>query len=204
MLTGFVTLNGMVIGTVANNPAVKNGKLTACAAKKAARFISFCDCFKIPVLTLVDTEGYEVSAEAEKAQYGAALAKLASAYASSENAKVTVVLGKAYGAAYTLMGSKSLGADIAFAAEGAKISAMPTKSAVAFAWNEKVTDNSKRADVESAWDSVMASPVVAAKAGEIDDIINLDELRVRASSAFEMLGAKNMLCVPKRHNNLPL
>ncbi len=204
MLTGFVTLNGMVIGTVANNPAVKNGKLTAPAAKKAARFISFCDCFKIPVLTLVDTEGYEVTADAEKTQYGAALAKLACAYASSENAKVTVVLGKAFGAAYTLMGSKSLGADIAFAAEGAKISAMPTKSAVAFAWNEKVTDNSKRAEVEAAWDSVMASPVVAAKAGEIDDIINLDELRQRISSAFEMLGAKNMLCAPKRHNNLPL
>ena len=204
MLTGFITLNGMVIGTVANNPAVKNGKLTAPAAKKAARFISFCDCFKMPVLTLVDTEGYEVTVEAEKTQYGAALAKLASAYASSENAKVTVVLGKAFGAAYTLMGSKSLGADIAFAAEGAKISAMPTKSAVAFAWNEKVTDNRERAEVEAAWDSVMASPVIAAKAGEIDDIINLDELRQRASSAFEMLCAKNMLCAPKRHNNLPL
>lgn len=204
MLTGFVTLNGMVIGVVANNPAIKGGKITACAAKKAARFISFCDCFKVPVLTLVDTEGYEVSLDAEKGQYGAALAKLASAYASSDMAKVTVVLGKAYGAAYTLMGSKSIGADIAFAAERAKISAMPTKSAVAFAWNEKVTDNSKRGEVEAMWDSVMASPVIAAKAGEIDDIINLDELRQRASSAFEMLGAKNNLCAPKRHNNLPL
>lgn len=94
MLTGFVTLNGMVAGVVANQPAVDGGKITADAAKKAARFVSFCDCFDIPVLTLVDTEGYEVSAEAEKANYGAALAKLASAYAASENAKVTVVLGR--------------------------------------------------------------------------------------------------------------
>lgn len=204
ILTGFVTLNGMVVGVIANQPAENGGKITACAAKKAARFLSFCDCFKVPVLTLVDTEGYDVSVEAEKAQYGAALAKLASAYASSDNAKVTVVLGKAYGAAYTLMGSKAIGADIALACENAKISAMPTKSAVAFAWNDKVQDNAKRAEVEAEWDAVMASPVAAAKAGEIDDIIALDELRQRASAAFEMLGAKNALCGCKRHNNLPL
>lgn len=204
MLTGFITLNGMVVGVVANNPLHKGGKLCACAARKAARFISLCDCFKIPVLTLVDTEGYDTSADAEKKHYSAALAKLASAYASSENAKVTVVLGKAYGAAYTLMGSKAIGADIALAAENAKISAMPTKSAVAFAWNEKVTDNAKRGEIEAEWDSVMASPVVAAKAGEIDDIISLDELRQRVAAAFEMLGAKNALCAPKRHNNLPM
>ena len=204
MLTGFITLNGMVVGVAANNPAHIGGKICGGAAKKAAHFISFCDCFKIPLLTLVDTEGYEVSVDAEKSQYGAALAKLASAYASSDNAKVTVVLGKAYGAAYTLMGSKSIGADIAFAAESAKISAMPTGSAVAFAWNDKVKDNAKRGEVEAEWDSVMASPVIAAKAGEIDDIIALDELRQRVSSAFEMLGAKNALCAPKRHNNLPL
>ncbi len=204
MLTGFVTLNGMVVGVVANNPAEKNGRITVCAAKKAARFVSFCDCFKVPLLTLVDTEGYDTSVDAEKAQYGAALAKLASAYASSDMAKVTVVLGKAFGAAYVLMGSKAIGADIALACENAKISAMPTASAVAFAWNDKVLDNAKRGEVEAEWDAVMASPVVAAKSGEIDDIISLDELRQRASAAFEMLGAKNALCGCKRHGNLPL
>lgn len=204
MLTGFITLNGMVVGVAANQPAENGGRLTAAAAKKAAGFISFCDCFKVPLLTLVDTEGYEASVEAERADYSAALAKLASAYAMSDNAKVTVVLGKAYGAAYTLMGSKSIGADIAFAADCAKISAMPTASAVAFAWNDKVKDNSKRSELEAEWDSVMASPVVAAKSGEIDDIISLDELRQRTAAAFEMLGAKNSLDLVKRHNNLPL
>lgn len=204
MLTGFITLNGMVVGVVANNPAHKNGKVTPCGAKKAARFISFCDCFNVPLLTLVDTEGYEVSATAEKGNYGSALAKLASAYAMSDMAKVTVVLGKAYGAAYTLMGSKSIGADIVFASETSKISAMPTKTAVAFLWNDKVTESSKRKEVEEKWDAVMASPVVAAKSGEVDDIINLDELRKRTSSAFEMLSAKNSLCLNKKHGNLPL
>ncbi len=204
MLTGFITLNSMVVGVVANNPAHKNGKVTVCGAKKAARFISFCDCFKIPLLTLVDTEGYDATVEAEKGQYGAALAKLASAFASSDMAKVTVVLGKAYGAAYALMGSKAIGADMVFAAESAKISAMPTKTAVAFAWKDKIDDNEKRGEIEEKWDSVMASPVVAAKAGEVDDIITLDELRQRTASAFEMLSAKNTLCLKKRHGNLPL
>lgn len=203
MLTGFISLNGMVVGVAANQPSENAGKLTKCAAEKAAGFISFCDCYKIPLLTLVDTDGYEVSAEDEKG-YGKALAKLASAYASSDNAKVTVVLGKAYGAAYTLMGSKSIGADIAFAADCAKISAMPTKSAVAFAWNDKVTDSEKRAELEAEWDSVMASPVAAAKSGEIDDIISLGELRQRVSAAIEMLGAKNTLRLEKRHSNLPM
>lgn len=204
MVTGLISLNRMVVGIVANQPSEKGGCITGCGAKKAASFISFCDCFKIPLLTLVDTEGYRVSPEAEKAQYSAALAKLASAYAMSENAKVTVILGKAYGAAYTLMGSKSIGADIAFAAETAKISAMPTKSAVAFMWGDKITDNSKFGELEAEWDSVMASPVAAAKAGEIDDIISLDELRQRAAAAFEMLGAKNQVICKKLHNNLPL
>jgi len=204
MLTGFATFNGMVVGIVANQPAVNGGKLTVSAAKKAAKFISFCDCFNIPLLTLVDTEGYEASVEGEKANYAAALAKLASAYAMSENAKVTVVLGKAYGAAYTLMGSKAIGADIAFAVDSAKISAMPTASAVAFAWNEKVTDNAKRAEVEAEWNKVMAAPIAAAKTGEIDDIIAIGELRQRTAAAFEMLGAKNALIADKRHNNLPL
>ena len=177
LVCGFVTLNGMVIGVVANQPSVNGGKLTPAAAEKAAKFISFCDCFAVPLLTLVDTEGYEVSAAAEKADYSMALARLAAAYSSSDNAKVTVVLGRAYGAAYTLMGSKSIGADIALAADCAKISAMPTASAVAFAWGDKVDDNAKRSELEAEWDAVMASPLAAAKAGEIDDIISLDELR---------------------------
>ena len=204
LVCGFVTLNGMVIGVVANQPSVNGGKLTPAAAEKAAKFISFCDCFAVPLLTLVDTEGYEVSAAAEKADYSMALARLAAAYSSSDNAKVTVVLGRAYGAAYTLMGSKSIGADIALAADCAKISAMPTASAVAFAWGDKVDDNAKRSELEAEWDAVMASPLAAAKAGEIDDIISLDELRQRTAAAFEMLSAKNTLKLKKRHANLPL
>lgn len=185
MLTGFITLNSMVVGIVANTPAVNGGRITANAAKKAAKHIAFCDNFDIPILTLVDTEGYDVSVESEKAPYSDALAELAYGYSVSDNAKVTVVLGNAYGAAFTLMGSKSLGADIAFAVDNAKISVMPVDSAVAFVKGGKVTDEER-----AEWESTMASPVKAARNGDIDDIISCDELRVRVAAAFEMLSDK--------------
>lgn len=185
MLTGFINLNSMVVGIVANAPAVNGGRITANAAKKAAKHIAFCDNFDIPILTLVDTEGYDVSVESESAPYSDALAELAYGYSVSDNAKVSVVLGKAYGAAYTLMCSKSLGADIAYAVDNAKISVMPTDSAIAFVEGGKVTDE-KRAE----WESTMASPVCAARNGDIDDIISCDELRQRVAAAFEMLADK--------------
>ena len=182
MLTGFITLNSMVVGVIANNPAQNGGKLTANAAKKAAKHLAFCAGFDVPVLTLVDTEGYDTSVECEKAPYSDALAELACGYSVSDNAKVTVVLGKAYGAAFTIMGSKSLGTDIAFAVDNAKISVMPVDSAIAFVKNKKVND-----DDRAEWESTMASPVAAARNGDIDDIISYDELRARVAAAFEML-----------------
>lgn len=185
MLTGFISLNSMVVGIVANNPAEDGGKITAKAAKKAAKHIAFCDNFDIPILTLVDTEGYDVSAKSERAPYSDYLAELAYGYSVSDNAKVSVVIGKAYGAAFTLMSSKSLGADIAFALDNAKISVMPTDSAVAFVCDAKVTDEEK-----AKWDATMASPVLAARNGDIDDIISSDELRMRVAAAFEMLSDK--------------
>ena len=185
MLTGFITLNSMVVGIVANAPSVNGGRITADAAKKAAKHIAFCDNFDIPILTLVDTEGYDISVESEKAPYSDALAELAYGFSVSDNAKVSVVLGKAYGAAYTLMCSKSLGADIAFALDSAKISVMPTDSAVAFVNGGKVTDEQR-----AEWDATMASPVLAARNGDIDDIISYGELRQRVAAAFEMLSDK--------------
>ena len=186
MITGFIPLNSMVIGIVANAPSVNGGRITANAAKKAAKHVGFCDNFDIPVLTLVDTEGYDVTVESEKAPYSDNLADLAYGFSVSDNAKVSVVLGKAYGAAFTLMCSKSLGADIAFAVDNAKISAMPTDSAVAFVKGGKVTDEAR-----AEWDATMGSPVAAARSGEIDDIISCDELRQRVAAAFEMLSDKN-------------
>lgn len=185
MLTGFISLNSMVVGVVANNPKENGGRISANAAKKAAKHVAFCDNFNIPILTLVDTEGYDVSVKSEKAPYSDSLAELAYGYSVSDNAKVSVVLGKAYGAAFTLMSSKSLGADIAFALDNAKISVMPTDAAVAFVRGVKATE-----EEVAKWDAAMASPVLAARNGDIDDIISAEELRMRVAAAFEMLSDK--------------
>ncbi len=208
MTVGLVRLGGAVIGVAANNHEENGGKLTPGAAKKAARFISMCDSFNIPLLTLVDSEGLDVSYESEGKTYAAELAKLASAVASSENAKVTVVLGQAYGASYTLMASKSLGADVALALDSAKIGVMPTASAVEFALKDRImaSDDPKaaRTELEAEWDATVASPVEAAARGAIDDVIAVNELKPRICAAFEMLGSKSESPLYRRHSNYPL
>ena len=172
-------MGGETVGLVA-----LNGKLTADGARKAARLVSFCDSFSIPVVTLVDSEGVEYADAAN------AFAKLAKAYVTATTAKVTAVTGKAYGAAFTLMGSHALGADLALALEGSVISVLAPETAVAFAMNDKITDSKNRADVEAEWKETYASPVAAAESGDIDDVIPEAELRARIISALYMLAEK--------------
>lgn len=172
-------MGGETVGLVA-----LNGKLTADGARKAARLVSFCDSFSIPVVTLVNSEGVEYADAAN------AFAKLAKAYVTATTAKVTAVIGKAYGAAFTLMGSHALGADLALALEGSVISVLAPETAVAFAMNDKITDSKNRADVEAEWKETYASPVAAAESGDIDDVIPEAELRARIISALYMLAEK--------------
>lgn len=204
MLTAFARFGGVTCGVVANNAAEKGGVLTAEGAKKAAKLISFCDSFSIPVLTLADSVGVQVSAEAEAAPLAAQLGKLAMAYASADCAKITVVTGKAYGAAFTLMGSKSLGADMVYALPAAEISVMDPAAAVAFLWNDRITPSVTRASLEEEWIEKHASPVVAACDGSLDDVIEPAELRQRICSAVYMLLVKNDGVPVRKHCNLPL
>lgn len=197
MKVGFAAFGGITAGVV-----FADGNITAKGARKAAKFISLCDSLGIPLLTLVDSEG--VAEEKGEEAFAAELAKLAFAYTSSKNAKVTVVLGKAYGAAYTLMGSKSVGADIAFALEKSEISVLSPKASVAFAWNDKITAEKSREDLENEWKEKCASPVFAAEMGEIDDVIEDAELRQRICAALGMLFAKAQKAPERRHINLPL
>jgi Acetyl-CoA carboxylase, carboxyltransferase component (subunits alpha and beta) len=195
ILTGFITLNGRVTAFIANQPAVGGGLLTAGAAHKAAKLIGFAASYGIPLLTLVDCGGFEFSIDSEFAPYTSELAALAAAYADGRNAKVTVTLGRSYGAAFTLLGSKALGADIAFALDCAKISIMPPESAVEFVFDAQIKASEDpavaREKLLAGWNGVLSSPVAAARSGEIDDIISADELRRRTAAAFEMLAFKN-------------
>lgn len=177
--TALCRMGGETVGLVA-----LNGKLTADGARKAAHLVSFCDSFSIPVVTLVDSEGVEYTDASN------AFAKLAKAYVTATTAKVTAVVGKAYGAAFTLMGSRALGADLALAIEGAVISVLPPETAVAFAMNDRITADKSRAEVEAEWKETYASPVAAAESGDIDDVIPEAELRARIISALYMLAEK--------------
>ena len=204
MRTGFATLGGVTCGVIANDGAEKGGAITVDGAKKASRLIGFCNAFSIPVITLVDSVGVEVSRDAENAPLAAQLAKLAMAYASADTAKITAVCGKAYGASFTLMGAKALGADMVYALPTSEISTMDPASAVAFLWNDRITETLTRADLEKEWKTTQAVPEIAAADGSIDDVIAPSELRQRLCAAVYMLMMKNEATPARKHCNLPL
>ena len=197
--TGLAFFGGQLCGVVASNTnSKKGGKLCGCGAKKAAEMISLCDRFGISVLTLVDSTGF---ADCEKSE---CFASLASAYINATCAKVSVVVGKAYGAAFTLLGSKSVGADIEYALEDAIISVMSPESAVAFLMNDEITKDKSRADVEAEWCEKYASAVCAAEKGDVDDIISPEELRARICSALYMLAVKADAQPERKYPRTPL
>ena len=204
MVTGLAVFGGVTCGVVANDAAVNGGVITCDGAKKAAKLVSFCDSFSIPVITLVDSIGVATGAEAEGAPLAAQLGKLAMAYATADTAKIGVVCGKAYGAAFTLMGSKALGADMVYALPASEISVMAPDSAVAFLWNDKITEQVTRADLVEKWTKECASPEAAAADGSIDDVVAALELRQRICAAVYMLMMKNSGTPARKHCNLPL
>lgn len=200
MLTLLAGIGGVVTGIVAADRAQNGGKLTEKGARRAAQMISFCDSLNVPVVTLVDSQGIDPACVACGAKaYGA----LAGAYAGAKCAKVTVVTGNAYGAAFTLLGSLAQGADLALALPEATISVMSPESAVAFLYNDQITANKPRAALEAEW-RMQASATAAAEKGDIDDVVPVEELRARICAALYMLGSKAEGTPARRHANLPL
>ncbi len=185
MVTGLASMNGQPVVVVANNPAHKGGAICPCAAKKAIKALELAFQLGVGVVTLVDSVGVADKAEAEEKGLACLLAALAKAYTCILDFTVTVVLGKAYGTAYTVMGSKSLTGGIAIALDRAKISALSPESAVAFL--DKVKDESKHKQTAEEWAARYASPLEAAKSGHIDDIIASVELRQRIGAALAVL-----------------
>ena len=194
IVTGFATVNGIVVGVVANNPAQREGKLCKGCMNKAADFISLCNTFGISVLTLVDTNGFCVECEAKGKDFVSASARLAVSYCKADVPMVTVNVGSAYGTAFTIMGSKELGADMVIALDSAKIGVLKPGAGVAMMWSEKMAGAKapieKRKALEEEWELLMSTPVLAAQAGQVDDIIPASELRVKVASAVEMLSMK--------------
>ncbi len=202
LLTAFAIIGGVRCGVLGNRPLDARAKLGSKEAKKAARFISFCDAFHMPVITFVDAAGFAEEDE-EGGLYASNLASLSFAYAKAEVPKITVILGSAIGGAFVLMGSKAMGADVVYALDSAEIGPMTTEASVAFAWNDKVTLETERSVLEDLWRTTLSSPVSAALRGEVDDIISVDEMRQRVISSLYMLADKGV-AIAKRHAVLPL
>ena len=201
MMTYLASIGGVVCGIVATDRAQNGGKITKSGARRAAQAVSLCDSLGLPVLTLVDSEGIAPTCSPCSAKaYGA----LAGAYANAKCPKVTVVTGNAYGAAFSLLCSRAGGADLALALPEAIISVMSPQSAVAFLYNDQITQEKSRAELEAEWKRTQASAVAAAEKGDIDDIIPAEELRARICAALYMLGSKAEGTPVRRHANLPL
>lgn len=183
MTVGLASMNGRVCGVIANNPSFKDGKMCPGACEKAVKLIKLCRTIDVPVVTLVDGAGVGTTDKIEIGGVAGKLAELAMAYSASAR-KVTVITGEAYGTAYSVLGSKALGADFVLALDRAKISPMNPVSAVEFLG--EVYDESKVDEIAAKWADENASPLEAAKKGYVDDIIEASELRARVASALEM------------------
>jgi propionyl-CoA carboxylase beta chain len=204
ILTGFIRLNGETVGVVANQPLVLAGCLDINSSKKAARFIRFCDCFGIPILTLVDVPGFLPGVAQE---YGGIIkhgAKLLFAYAEATVPKVTVITRKAYGGAYDVMASKHIRADVNYAWPSAEIAVMGAKGATEILYRAELSDKDKIAARTKEYEDRFANPFVAAERGFIDDVIMPHSTRRRVARAFETLKHKKANVPPKKHDNIPL
>lgn len=201
--TAFTTIAGVKCGVVATSFAKDEGRITADAARKIAKFVNLCDSFSLPVVTIVDSYGLAIDKENET-RFAPELAKLATAYAGAGCPKITVIAGHAIGAAFVLLGSKALGADLVYATDSSEIGALVTESGVAFAWDKYITEETTRDSLVADWRASVSSPANAASSGEIDDIISVNEMRARICSALLMLAAKGDSSLIARRKILPL
>jgi propionyl-CoA carboxylase beta chain len=204
IITGFMRLEGQTVGVVANQPMVLAGCLDIDSSRKAARFVRFCDCFEIPILTLVDVPGFLPGTSQE---YGGVIkhgAKLLFAYGEATVPKVTVITRKAYGGAYDVMASKHLRGDFNYAWPTAEIAVMGAKGATEIIHRADLGDAEKIAAHAQDYEDRFATPFVAAERGFIDEVIMPQSTRKRVSRAFASLRNKKLENPWKKHDNIPL
>lgn len=208
IVVGFARMNGRSVGIVANQPAHLAGCLDIDASIKAARFVRFCDCFNIPLITFVDVPGYLPGTAQE---YGGIIkhgAKLLYAFAEATVPKITIITRKAYGGAYDVMSSKHIRADVNFAYPTAEIAVMGPDGAVNIVFRKELENASNpeemRARLVKEYRDKFASPWKAAELGYIDEVIKPEDTRPRIISALEMLKNKRDRNPPKKHGNIPL
>ena len=208
LIVGFARYNGVSVGIVANQPAYLSGVLDIDSSIKGARFVRFCDCFNIPIVTFVDVPGFLPGTAQE---YGGVIrngAKMLYAYAEATVPKVTVITRKAYGGAYCVMSSKHLRGDINYAWPTAEIAVMGAKGAAEVLYGRQARESDNPAaflnQKEEEYHDTVANPYVAAQRGYIDDIIVPSLTRSRIIRALGLLQNKRDTNPMKKHGNIPL
>jgi propionyl-CoA carboxylase beta chain len=204
IVTGFARIEGAPVGIVANQPMVLAGCLDIDSSRKAARFVRFCDCFGIPLLTFVDVPGFLPGTAQE---YGGIIkhgAKLLYAYAEATVPKVTLITRKAYGGAYDVMASKHLRGDVNYAWPTAEIAVMGPKGAVEIIFRSDIGDPDKLEQRTQDYRERFANPFVAAHRGFIDDVIMPRGTRRRIAQSLRWLANKKLDNPWKKHGNIPL
>jgi propionyl-CoA carboxylase beta chain len=204
IITGYIRLEGQTVGVVANQPMVLAGCLDIDSARKAARFVRFCDAFSVPILTLVDVPGFLPGTSQE---YGGLIkhgAKLLFAYSQATVPMVTLITRKAYGVAYDVMASKHIGADVNYAWPTAEIAVMGAKGAGEILYPSELGDPEKLAARTKEYEERFANPFIAAERGFIDEVIMPHSSRCRIVRAFASLRNKQIDVRWRKHDTIPL
>lgn len=208
IVVGFAHLNGKSVGIIANQPAVLAGVLDIDSSLKGARFIRFCDCFNIPLITFEDVPGFLPGTAQEHGGIIKHGSKLLYAYCEATVPKITVITRKAYGGAYDVMSSKHIRGDVNYAWPTAEIAVMGPKGAAEIIFRKEIEQEIDREkaleEKEKEYREKFANPYIAAERGYIDDVIEPKETRPRLIKALEMLATKRDTNPPKKHGNIPL
>lgn len=208
IIVGFARLNGRSIGIVAQQPRALAGVLDINASDKAARFVRFCDCFNIPIITFVDVPGFLPGVGQEHGGIIRHGAKLLYAYCEATVPKLTVITRKAYGGAYDVMSSKHIRGDINYAWPTAEIAVMGAEGAVNILFKDEIEraddPEQRRKELIAEYTEKFNNPYIAASRGYIDEVIEPRNTRVKLINALEMLKNKRDSNPPKKHGNIPL
>jgi acetyl-CoA carboxylase carboxyltransferase component len=208
IVTGFARLKGKTIGIVANQPKVLAGVLDIDSSTKGARFIRFCDAFNIPILTFEDVPGFLPGVDQEHRGIIRHGAKLLFAYSEATVPKITIILRKAYGGAFIVMNSKSLGGDFSFAWPSAEIAVMGPDGAVAILYRKELAESedpvTMKKELVKKYRDKVANPFIADESGYIDEVIDPAVTRQKVISAFEALNNKWVKVPARKHGNMPL
>ena len=208
IVIGFAKLDGKSVGIVANQPEHLAGVLDINSSNKAARFVRFCDAFNIPIITFVDVPGYMPGINQEHNGIIKHGSKLIFAYAEATVPKITIILRKAYGGAYIVMGSKHLNTDINYAWPNTEIGVMGADAAIRILYKklfeEKPIDTEKIKTLEQEYKEKITNPFVTANRGFIDDIIEPEMTRIKLIKSLHLLESKRKSGIAKKHGNIPL